>query len=61
MRNVSNKSCGVVQQTHFAFNKHTLRPITFFSENPAGYVKMWKNSVEPGRPQMTIWCICTAC
>ena len=22
---------------------------------------MWKNTVEPGRPQMTIWCMCLAC
>jgi hypothetical protein len=31
-----------------------LCPITFFFENPALY-EMWKNNVEPGRPQMTIW------
>jgi hypothetical protein len=22
---------------------------------------MWKNIEEPGRPQVTIWCICTTC
>jgi hypothetical protein len=27
----------------------------FFSENHAVYEIMWKNSVEPERPQMTIW------
>jgi hypothetical protein len=28
--------------------------LTFFLENHAGYERMWKNVVEPGRPQMTI-------
>ena len=27
----------------------------FFFENRAIYEIMWKNIVEPGRPQMTIW------
>jgi hypothetical protein len=30
---------------------HTLCSITFFFENRADYDKMWKNIVEPGRPQ----------
>ena len=34
--------------------KHTLFLITFF-ENCAVYEKMWKNILEPDRPQMTIW------
>jgi hypothetical protein len=32
-----------------------------FSENSAVYEIMWKNSVEPGRPHMTIWCLRIAC
>ena len=27
----------------------------FFSENRVVYEITWKNIVEPGRPQMTIW------
>jgi hypothetical protein len=30
-------------------------------ENHAVYEIMWKNIVEPGRPQMTIWRMRTAC
>jgi len=33
----------------------------FFFENRAIYEKMWKNIVEGGRPQMTIWCMRIAC
>ena len=41
---------------------HNLFSITvFFSENCAVYELMWKNIVEPGRPQITIWRISTAC
>jgi len=29
-------------------------------ENRAVYEIMWKNVVEPGRPQMTIWCMLIA-
>ena len=32
-----------------------------FSENCAVWEIMWKNIVEPDRPQMTIWCTCIAC
>jgi hypothetical protein len=31
------------------------------SENRAVYETMWKNIVEPGRPQMTIWRMRIAC
>ena len=49
MRNFSDKSCRENQNTHFVF-------IFFFSpENRAFYVIMWKNTVERGRPQTTIW------
>jgi len=41
-------------KTHFAFGK-------FFFENLAVYERMWKNIVEPGRPQMAIWRVRIAC
>jgi hypothetical protein len=51
MRNVSDKD----------FKTHTLCSITFFFENHAVYEIMWKNIVERGRPQTTIWRMRTAC
>ena len=33
----------------------------FFSENRDVYEIMWDNIVEPGRPQMTVWCKNFAC
>jgi hypothetical protein len=33
----------------------------FFSQNRAFYEIMWKNIVEPGTPQMTIWRMYIAC
>jgi len=48
MRNVSAKNCRENQNTHFMFNN-------FFSENRVVYGLMWKNTAEPGKPQMTIW------
>jgi len=50
MSNVSHKRCRVNQNTHFMFNNFFL----FFSENCAVYETVWKNMVEPDRPQMTI-------
>ena len=49
MRNVSDKNCTEIQNTHFVFSN-------FFSplENRAVYETMWKNTVEPNRPNMTI-------
>jgi hypothetical protein len=45
MRNVSQKkSCRWNQDTHFMFNN-------FFTENHAVFDIMWKNMVEPDRPQ----------
>jgi len=32
----------------------------FFNKLPI-YETMWKNIVEPGRPQVTIWCMQIAC
>ena len=34
---------------------------SMFFENRAVYETMLKNAVEPGRAQMTIWRMCTAC
>jgi hypothetical protein len=52
MKNVSEKSCRETQNT-FMFN--------FFFENRAVYEIMWKNIVERGRAQMTIWRTRIAC
>jgi len=49
MRNVSDKSSGENQNTHFVFNNFHPPP----SENLAVYETMWENIVEPDRPQMT--------
>ena len=46
MRDVSDKF--VEKNKHFFFNL-------------AIYEVMQKTTVEPGRPQMTIWCMCLAC
>jgi len=54
MRNVSDKSCRENQNTHFVF-------CNFFFGNRAVYEKMWKNTVERGRPRMTIWRMRIAC
>ena len=40
------------QNTHFMFNN-------FFFEIHAVYEIMWKNIVQPDRPQMTLWCMHT--
>ena len=45
MRIVSDKSCRQKQNTHFVFRN---------LENLAVYKIMWKNTVEPDRPQMAI-------
>jgi hypothetical protein len=47
MRNVSDKFAEKIKT-------HILRSNTFFPENRAVYEVMWKNMVEPDRPQMTI-------
>jgi hypothetical protein len=49
MRNVSEKRSRENQNTHFVFSKLAVCEI------------MWKNIVEPGRPQMTIWRMRIAC
>jgi hypothetical protein len=35
--------------------------IIFVFENRAVYKIMWKNTVEPEKPRMTIWRMCFAC
>jgi hypothetical protein len=50
MRNVSHKSC----------RKNLLCSIFFF-ENRAVYEIMWKNIVDPDRPQMTKWRMLIGC
>ena len=49
MRNASDKRCIENQNTHFMFNNLSTQ------KNRAVYEIMWKNIVEPDRPQMTIW------
>jgi len=46
-RNVSARLVEEIE-THFVFNN-------FFLYDCAVYEIMWKNTVEPGRPHMTIW------
>jgi hypothetical protein len=41
--------------------KHVLHSATIFNENRAVYEIMWKNIVQPDRPQMTIWRMRIAC
>jgi hypothetical protein len=47
MRNVSDESCRENYNTRFMSQN-------FFPENGAVYEIMWKNIVEPDRPQMTV-------
>jgi len=54
MRNVSTK---VVEK----IKTHILCTVTFFFLNHTIYEVMWKNNVELGRPQMTIWHMHIAC
>ena len=55
MRNVSHKSCRENQNTHFVSSNF------FFPENCAVYEIMWKNNVQPDRPQMTKWRVRIEC
>jgi len=52
MRNVSDKIYEKIK-THFIFNN------VFF--NHTVYETMWKNIIESGRPQVTIWRMHIAC
>jgi hypothetical protein len=53
MRNVLGKSCRENQNTHFMFDN------IFFKNRTVNEI-MRKNTLEPDRPQMTMWCICNA-
>jgi hypothetical protein len=53
MRSVSDQFAEKIK-THFVFSD-------FFFENFPHSEIMWKNIVEPGRPQTTIWRMCIAC
>jgi hypothetical protein len=55
MRNVSDKNCRENQNTIL----YSITPP--LPESPTFYEIMWKNMVESGRPQMTIWRMCSAC
>jgi hypothetical protein len=55
MRCVSDKSRRENENTQFTFN------IFFFFKNRVVYEIMWKNIVQPARPQTTIWRIRIAC
>ena len=48
MRNVSDEICRQNQNSHFIFN-------SIYSESHAVHEIIWKNIVEPDRPQMTIY------
>jgi hypothetical protein len=48
MRNVPDKSCVEYRNTHFVSSYYY-----FFLDSRAVHKIMWKNIVEPGRPQMT--------
>jgi len=46
IRNVSNKMYSENQKTYFIFK------LLYFCENRAVFEIMWKNVVQPGRPQV---------
>jgi len=49
---VSDKNCRESRKTYFTFNHFFTRTV---------YEIMWKNIVEPGRPQMAMWRMRIAC
>jgi len=53
MTNVSDKSCRENRNTHFVFSN--------LFKSQAVCEAMWINTVEPDRPQMTIWRMRIAC
>jgi len=54
MRNISGSTCTENLNTQFIFSN-------FIFKNCAIYEMMWKNIVDPGMPQMRIWCMNIAC
>ena len=56
MRNFSDKICRENQNTHFLFSEFlSPTPHPPNPENRAVYEIMWKNTVERGKAQTTIW------
>jgi len=55
VRNILGEKCSENQNTHLMSSKFS------FFENHVIRDIMWKNIVERGRPQMTIWCMHVAC
>jgi hypothetical protein len=51
VRNISEKYCRENQNAHFIFNNF------FPPENGAEYDTVWKNMVEPDRPQVTTFAL----
>jgi len=56
MRTASDKRCRENKKHIFILFSNV-----FFSENRTVYEKTWKNIVDRGRPQMTIWRMRIAC
>jgi hypothetical protein len=54
MRNVLDACCRENQNTRYMLND-------IFHENHAICEIMWKNAVQPNRPQMIMWCMHFAC
>jgi hypothetical protein len=52
MRNVLDKHCRENKNTHFMLTFFLIRAV---------FEIMWKNILEPGRPQMTMWRMRIAC
>jgi hypothetical protein len=55
INNILDRSCRKSQNAHFMFNN------PFFFEYRAVYEIMWKNTIESGRKQTTIWHMRIAC
>jgi hypothetical protein len=55
MRNVADKLCREYENTLFMFSN------PFFFRFRAVYGVIWKNTVQPCRPDVTIWRMCIAC
>jgi hypothetical protein len=54
MRNVSDKFAEEITTNLHRKSKHTFNVQKLFSENRAIYEIIWKDTVEPDRPQLTI-------
>ena len=61
MRNVSGETFTENQNIHFMLNIYIYIYIFFFFRKSCLYEIMWKNIVEPYRPQITTWRMHIAC